>query len=681
MEPTNKRPRTEGDGPLPEKQGGQREEIDAAVQKYRQQKLLFLQRIWGHFQAYLASTDQEDPEGTPDVDELHEILEWASCQSTSPVQVPLKGGDNNNDNETVVAFYVQAWRKDPIALLPVLLSVATQFLADHAIALFLEQKNARSLAKDDQDDQETSPILDTTEVTRQLFPSLNWFPTNPSTLSMLANWIRMEEGGLANPVFLGQLYRYAARQAALIRQACLKILDDCPKEDEEEEDEKDAAEEQAKVPQLPVIIEGLVLNQVVGVEYNGSEEDIDDEDDDDNDSRGSDTEWTSSAVEGTARFMAAMQFSMAGCHDEAAKELKYFDFTHRLHPNVWNETNKIVEDGEKASSITIEPALFEGPVLPTDVLEQLRQAFHPDSPYWMESGYNQRGYYSFFVDRLQRGDKPKDLIQDIIESFLLPLVEKQLESNDQPIVGYEWWVHTRPVAANLGHNLHFDTDEALLKSQKQVTHPIVSTVLYLDGMVGKSGPTIVLNQNSAENAPNADKVWRNDPHPNSYLLFPGNMLHGVLPCSTFKDASTTTLSNIPDDSWVPDFQDIFLKKLDRQSFPRERSHRLTFMVGYWTRRVPDQMDDPTELYAPCGPMPPDSHVWIRNLRKGYPNNLMSTNETSAATKEPCRVPHVSPAWEALPVSTTPDSLDVPTALDHRFFVRNPPTCFRESLFE
>ena len=61
------------------------------------------------------------------------------------------------------------------------------------------------------------------------------------------------------------------------------------------------------------------------------------------------------------------------------------------------------------------------------------------------------------------------------------------------IVGYEWWPHTRPVQANLGHNLHFDTDESLLAETGDITHPIVSSVLYLTGGAD-SGATIVFDQ-------------------------------------------------------------------------------------------------------------------------------------------------------------------------------------------
>ena len=68
-------------------------------------------------------------------------------------------------------------------------------------------------------------------------------------------------------------------------------------------------------------------------------------------------------------------------------------------------------------------------------------------------------------------------------NHVLPLAQSQLKPGHDPIVGFEWWVrvHTRSIQANLGHQLHFDTDEAFLAQEKEVTHPAVSSVLYLTG--------------------------------------------------------------------------------------------------------------------------------------------------------------------------------------------------------
>ena len=637
-----------------------------------------LGELWSHWEAYMASTEQADPETTPDVDELSEILDRVnkSGVNITPLKPPM------GDDDTVVAFYVEAWQ-EPSSLMSVLLSMSAHALADDAIATYLAEKDATNTL----DDEENHPLPPSpTAVHKLVSQALEWFPSNPSTWSMLANWIRMTQTK-DNPLEIAKLYCYAARHASLIRQACLKALEKCSDDD----DNDDSGSDSGKVS-LPVMIEGLLLNQIVDVEYLGDDGDSPGDSGDGDDSKekhGSNAVgWSVSAVEGTARFMAAMQLSMAGHHQEAAKQLQYFDCTHRLHPNVWDKT-KLINSTDEFTSITKEPALFKDSVLPPDVLQHLRSVFHPKAPYWVESSYSERGYYSFFIDRLQKEDQPKDLIQDVIESYLLPLVEKKLSSDSEPIVGYEWWVHTRPLAANLGHNLHFDTDEALLKSQKKVAHPVVSSVLYLDGTVGKAGPTIVLNQTSAENAKNADAVWRNDPKPNSYLLFPGNMLHGVLPCSASQPSedAMSTESAVMDENWTPDTDKYLKESTDEKidAITGQGSHRLSFMVGFWTRCVPDDIAEPTELYIPCGPMPPNSHSWAEHVRKGYPrpaffhdNNRLECNLT--------RVPMVKPAWESIGAQNDREednsaALEIPSALDHRFFVRNPPSCFRDSLFD
>ena len=73
------------------------------------------------------------------------------------------------------------------------------------------------------------------------------------------------------------------------------------------------------------------------------------------------------------------------------------------------------------------------------------------------------------------------VIEDVVMNHVLPLAQSQLKPGHDPIVGFEWWVHTRSIQANLGHQLHFDTDEAFLTQEKEVTHPPVSSVLYLTG--------------------------------------------------------------------------------------------------------------------------------------------------------------------------------------------------------
>ena len=629
-------------------------------------------RLWQHWQAYLASTeDQEDPESTPDTDELTEMLDIGRKHRdkilivAQPANPPSK-----EDDMSLVDFYVRTWTK-PEDLTPVLLSVAAHVLADDAIASCLEQKNA-SQPQQELDSQHSNNNNDDNMTAPRAFleQALTWFPANASTWSTLASWVRMTQVREQQALEIAKIYRHVAWQASILRRAARRILTHF-------DDTVNNKDDKETCPLLPTLIEALVLNQVIGVEFEEPEE-SDEEDDDVNETKPVEDDkgqWSVSAVERTSRFMAAMQLSMAGYHDEAAIELGYFKLSHRLHPNVWDKT-KAVGKTDELLSITKDPVVFGAPVLPKNVHENLLEIFAPDAPFWVESGYSQRGYYSFFLDRLELGQKPKDFVQDVIEAFLLPLVEKNLPSDADHIVGYEWWAHTRPLAANLGHNLHFDTDEALLKNQGQVTHPLISSVLYLNG-TKDSGPTIVLNQNSDASALHADKIWRNDPSPNSYFLFPGNLLHGVLPCGSSDSAGTS--KEMLDVNHLPDFK----KYLSRNSCSTVRgvtSHRTSFMVGFWTRRVPDKMKDPDRLDGPCSPIPPSSRTWVKQVQKGYPRKGYSRD---ADASKPLAVPQVSPAWQALPENEhiCQEPLDIAKSLDHRFFVLNPSTCFRECLFQ
>ncbi|KAL7569688.1 hypothetical protein ACA910_008338 [Epithemia clementina (nom. ined.)] len=278
---------------------------------------------------------------------------------------------------------------------------------------------------------------------------------------------------------------------------------------------------------------------------------------------------------------------------------------------------------------------------------------------------------------------------------------------------------------NLGHNLHFDTDEALLKDVGEITHPLYSSVLYLTGQ-GDGGATIVLDQ-TPDSTTVAPRAWKNSVANNTFLVFPGNLLHGVLPCQSSSNSSTNReqephLNNLHTKPKVvdgpstdndddkrqnkpPDLNDLLHRiqeseKADKKHDENKNkaSHRLTFMVGFWTRCVPDQMKE-RRLYGPCGPIPPATkeHQWVQEMNKGYSTDvsLKKDNQnknaralcstTTFIAVEP--VPTVSPVWEEItPLRDNNDSnkklmLEIPRAIDHRFFINGAPECFRASLFE
>jgi hypothetical protein len=369
-------------------------------------------------------------------------------------------------------------------------------------------------------------------------------------------------------------------------------------------------------------------------------------------------------------------------HDNAKEHLQHFPLTHRLHPNVWNglTTTTTTKDNTKTVPVSFRPT--QG-ILPADLYQAMLKTFAPGAAFWKESDYTHRGYYSFFSDynnqkKQTTTTRSKNLVEQVIIDHLLPRAQQILPLDQaNQICGFEWWVHTRQVQAHLGHNLHFDTDEALLNQEGKITHPLLSSVLYLTGGDDQeAGATIVLDQ-TPDAKQVADKCWKSFPKDNSFLVFPGNLLHGVLPCPGNEPQETTVPSTNPTEL----SQAACWKELSNMP---PTTNRLTFMVGFWTRNVPEKMKE-RHLYGPCGPLPPatDEHTWVKEIQK----QVVKTTTPAPKTMDDTVVslPSVSPAWEAIASSVVCDEeqavLDIPRAIDHRFFVRDAPECFRQSLFE
>ena len=599
-----------------------------------------LATVWDHWNSYYAS-------GGEDTDELTALLEQiASVPHVAPP--PAAAAD----------VVVEDW-------LPVVVSIATYLVGD--------------------DDDASSAA----------HRAIRWWPCHLAAWCSVLQTTTTTKGNNR-----AAAYRWVAQQARLMRDKGLEWRaqeqekqDANSTVDEQEENDRRRMQQQPPVVEL---IDTLFLYHGLGVECLDEAEEEDEATDEDNEEgeekagdEDSGAQWSNSIVEATARTMAATLFSLAGQHDSAATELQYLDCTHRLHPNVWN-TARHPPANDEILDLTSEPAVFAGPILPPAHFAALVRTFAPEAPFWKESDYDQRGYYSFYIPRLSETAVATDLIQDVIENYLLPLMEANMQACQQRIVGYEWWVHTRPVSAHLGHNLHFDSDETLLNTEGNVAHPLLSSVLYLDTAQG-AGPTIVLDQTSApsdgETASSAaagdaeQPVWRNEPKSNSYLVFPGNRLHGVLPCS---DVSTSSSS---DETYsFSEMQAKFSTEHDGASSPpkSEQKHRTSFMVGYWTspRSSPASSDD-DDLYGPCHPLPPPaSHTWVGDIQKDYPRTATVTRKATAApVLRPSRLPSVSPAWQVLKEKEGDEELlPIPPSVDHLYFVTDPETCFRERLF-
>ncbi|KAL7465191.1 hypothetical protein ACHAXS_005517 [Conticribra weissflogii] len=631
--------------------------------------------------------------------------------------------------------------------------------------------------------------------------SLHYWPKNPAALSLLANYHRMKLTSSTKEIC--RLYVEACEQARWWRKVALEFLEDDvdywrPDHGDGDGDDRgdglrvDGAVSETMTEKIRIKewVELIVLNGALGVDYVGDDRDDAHHNEDDhhrddgrNPLRDHGDGYSFSEVEATSAFMAAMLLSTLGEHQEALTHLERFPVSHRIHPNVWKAARSHdhhgdgdgmdADDKEKgngggSNGILFPPRIYHSDhgILPPHIYRRLCRLFAPDAPYWEESGYHHRGYYSYFIDletekeirtsdgtatRKSVKERPTNLIEDVIVTYLLPLAERTLREehvtkasgdelgsgdDDVPgddnggtasdgereriatiprIIGAEWWTHTRPLGANLGHQLHFDTDESLLGNSGKVTHPVISSVLYLTGggagnrddeandatgtakeTVKGAGSTIVFDQTpSSEEV--ASKAWIGHARDNAFLNFPGNLLHGVLPCEGGREDDDDD-----DDKRGShgDAKEINKKKPGNRDDKNDTGpHRLTFMVGFWTRNVPEGMGEDRKLYGPCGPLPPatEEHSWVVDCGEGYP--IKASDDIGDSAKDLWLknvshegLPSASPAWEVInrnqddhikgdAVASSSSLLVIPKGLDHRYFVHDAPDCFTESLFD
>ena len=629
---------------------------------------------WGYWLNYLDS--EED-----DSDELVLLLQLVHPHLHPPFSPSIdERGDGASSRHTAadtISIHggLLSGVQSRVDLLPYLASVAAAALADDHIAEFLVSNNDATNEETDDgnnnnnnnNNQESQQNVARTpreqreacwaEIRMQLRGALSVVPSNPAARSTAANLARAME--CRDPSVVLNWYLRAANEAHELRRQALDLL------------ESDAVDVHTKA-----WIESLILHRMLGVEQECEDDDEEEEEKAEGQSTGG--VWSPSAVEATARFMAATLLSRAGRHGVALGQLHQLDVTHRLHPNVWSgvspESESLPLEDAEAKEKDARIRVFGadsgggGGLLPPVLYRRLCDEFQPGAPFWRESEYSCRGYYSFYSD-YQPGKAPRNAVEETIVRHLLPCVQTlPLPPNSPPIVGFEWWVHTRSTGSSLGHHLHFDTDEALLNTRKGlVEHPVYSAVLYLTGDEAM-GATVVLDQTPDAKC-NAAFCHRNVPRPNSLLVFPGNLLHGVLPCpGRWRDEDPSRASaakELFEDPHPPAAWDA----------SSGEPHRLTLMVGFWTRRVPEHVS--THSYGPCGPLP-DGASWVQQLERGY-NAVDAGQSLDQPPAHPGRqVPKIAPAWEVVAGSRR---LPIPRgALDHRFFAKDAPSCFRSSLF-
>jgi hypothetical protein len=87
-------------------------------------------------------------------------------------------------------------------------------------------------------------------------------------------------------------------------------------------------------------------------------------------------------------------------------------------------------------------------------------------------------------------------------------------------IGAEWWFRT--TTTDTGFPFHFDRDEGIRSS---IVSPGLASILYLSNA---GGPTVILDATpSRRSAPDAGIAVY--PRPGRFGIFPGTLLHGVLP--------------------------------------------------------------------------------------------------------------------------------------------------------
>jgi len=446
-------------------------------------------RAWQHYQNYIDGGGSDEEEDGGDVDELYEIISILSSRTITPADI-------THDNDAVASL------NNAQSSLPILLSMTYLHLANYSISTHME---------DTDDDQEISPV-------HYFEKSIHHWPSNPAALSLLANYHRMNN--LSSIKDICKFYVKASEAAKYWRDIGIKFL-------QSSIDEKEDMLEGIDIKEL---VEVLIINGALEIDFIGEDEEGEEEEEGDEDTP---DEYSCSEVECTASFMSAFLLSTMNRHDDALLQLKKFrHLSHRIHPNVWRAAAGTLSHNQDKSQTTtslvlFEPRLYRGDdtngILPKDLYQSLCSLFAPDAPYWDESDYQNRGYYSYF-SLIEKEKEPNNVIDNVIKNHLLPIAEQQ---SSESIVGVEWWVHTRPTQSSLGHPLHFDTDEALLGREKKVSHPVVSSVLYLTGAErdketnsASAGPTIVFDQ-TPDSTTVASKAWISKPKDNSFMIFPG----------------------------------------------------------------------------------------------------------------------------------------------------------------
>src|SRR5213593_3486633 len=160
--------------------------------------------------------------------------------------------------------------------------------------------------------------------------------------------------------------------------------------------------------------------------------------------------------------------------------------------------------------------------------------------------------------------KPTNIVEECVSQLFIFVQPGPL------CIGMEWSLGRLKYGESL--RFHTDRDRSLRKQTGQIVHPLWSSILYLNRF--PSSPTVVLDQVLSPDGkswipPQAKSARTFDAIPNQYVVFRGDLRHGVVA----NGASDTA---------------------DRHSSERGDASglRLTLLINYWDRRpVPPNCRD------------------------------------------------------------------------------------------
>ena len=298
-------------------------------------------------------------------------------------------------------------------------------------------------------------------------------------------------------------------------------------------------------------------------------------------------------------------------------------------------------------------------VVPPALRAQIRAAFSPASAYWKATGYSGRGYFSFFYNP---AEKPRMAIEEAIQHVIRGSGLKA-----GAVKATEWWVHTRMGTRDLGHQLHFDTEEKTLEAEGRIVHPLKSCVVYLTG--GETGGLTLCIEQTIQAPTDAEVAagvggYAVQPATGATLYFDGSLLHGVLPSGAVAAAEDAAAASTP-----------------------PPPQRLTLMVALWGHAA-EEFAAPKEggaggggvgeaYIGPQAPLPTGS-AWLKplQLRKA------KAGEEKEELEE-LDVYRVGKVWTVLKRGEGGDGseelMDVPRSIDQRYFV--PHLDFEKALLE